>query len=249
LRNEVLVARAAARPPTFEKELEQATEGIEEGVGAGAGFAREIPLLKQQIREGLKSFAQNVPPGYEQSWKIDLGFAKNFLRNQPLFLRVKFNTAQKSPSGTFDVFWRVGVPKETQVLADARTDESGAGHIPRICHSPRSVRRARHPDGDGGQSEQCLVALHHGRRDRSVVSRRRVRAELRPRAGNHFLLDGAAGDVGLAAASFLSFPVAAFVSVAALLVVFSAGTLASAVADGTVMGVDEESGVRGLFGD
>ena len=33
--------------------------------------------------------------------------------------------------------------------------------------------------------------------------------------------------LGLAAASFLSFPVAAFVSVAALIMVFSAGTLAN----------------------
>ena len=46
----------------------------------------EVPLLRQQIKEGLKSFAQNVPPGYEQSWKIDLGFAKNFLRLKEIVL-------------------------------------------------------------------------------------------------------------------------------------------------------------------
>ncbi len=51
--------------------------------------------------------------------------------------------------------------------------------------------------------------------------------------------------LGLAAASFLSFPVAAFVSVASLMVVFSAGTLATAVTDGTIMSYNQETGVKG----
>ena len=53
--------------------------------------------------------------------------------------------------------------------------------------------------------------------------------------------------IGLASASFLSFPVATFFSLAMLVVVFSSGTLADAVASGTVLGVDEESGVAGHF--
>jgi hypothetical protein len=51
--------------------------------------------------------------------------------------------------------------------------------------------------------------------------------------------------LGLAAASFLSFPVAAFVALAALLLTFSTGTLANVVEQGTVMGQDEETGVVG----
>jgi hypothetical protein len=51
--------------------------------------------------------------------------------------------------------------------------------------------------------------------------------------------------IGLASASFLSFPVAAFFSLAMLIVVFSSGTLAEAVANGTIMGVNNETGVRG----
>lgn len=51
--------------------------------------------------------------------------------------------------------------------------------------------------------------------------------------------------IGLAAASFLSFPVAAFVALAMLSVVFSSGTLASVVEQGTVMGADEETGKVG----
>ncbi len=246
LHNEVLVARASARPPTYEKELERATEDeLKKALDRAPVSSAEIPLLRHQIKEGLKSFAQNVPPGYEQSWKIDLGLAKNFIRNEPLFLRVKFNTAQKSPSGTFDVFWQVGVPKETEfwrspgpmslapdtfhefVIPPNLFDENGILTVTVVNPNPVSL----------------LFTMEEG-------------VEVLYREGG-FGLNFARGlgiifcwmallaTLGLAAASFLSFPVAAFASVAALLVVFSAGTLATAVTDGTVRGVDSESGVRG----
>jgi hypothetical protein len=51
--------------------------------------------------------------------------------------------------------------------------------------------------------------------------------------------------LGLAAASLLSFPVAAFFSLAVLTVGLSSGTLTEALANGTVAGVDEESGAAG----
>jgi len=51
--------------------------------------------------------------------------------------------------------------------------------------------------------------------------------------------------IGLSAASFLSFPVASFVALAMLLVVFSSGTLATVVEQGTVMGADEGTGIVG----
>jgi hypothetical protein len=48
--------------------------------------------------------------------------------------------------------------------------------------------------------------------------------------------------LGLAAATFLSFPVAAFFSASLLFVVLSSGTLSTAVQEGTVLGVNHESG-------
>jgi len=54
--------------------------------------------------------------------------------------------------------------------------------------------------------------------------------------------------LGLAAASFLSFPVAAFFSLAMLVVILSSGTLADAVESGTIVGGNEETGVMGHSG-
>jgi hypothetical protein len=51
--------------------------------------------------------------------------------------------------------------------------------------------------------------------------------------------------VGLAAASFLSFPVAAFFSMAMLTVVLSGGTLADSIESGSVAAGNEETGVAG----
>jgi len=51
--------------------------------------------------------------------------------------------------------------------------------------------------------------------------------------------------LGLAAASFLSFPVAAFTSLAVLAMALSSGTLATAVSEGTIMGYDSEKNVAG----
>jgi hypothetical protein len=51
--------------------------------------------------------------------------------------------------------------------------------------------------------------------------------------------------LGLAAASFLSFPVAAFFSMAILVVGLSSGTLADAVESGTVVGGNGETGAMG----
>jgi hypothetical protein len=51
--------------------------------------------------------------------------------------------------------------------------------------------------------------------------------------------------LGLAAASFLSFPVAAFVSLSVLILGLSSGTMTSVVEEGTVLGVDHESKIAG----
>jgi hypothetical protein len=51
--------------------------------------------------------------------------------------------------------------------------------------------------------------------------------------------------IGLAAASFLSFPVAAFFALGILTMTMSSGTLATVVSEGTVMGSNAETGEVG----
>lgn len=121
LRNEVLVARASAKPASEDKAIEQETQvQLKAALEKTRVSAADLPLLRQQIKEGLKAELQVVPPGYLRTWTVDLGLARNFLKDQPLFLRIKFNSADKSPSGTFLGMWQVGVPRQTRFW---RTDE------------------------------------------------------------------------------------------------------------------------------
>ena len=246
LRNEVMVARASARPPTFDKEIEQATnEELKKALERAPVSPAEMNILRQQIKETLKADLQNVPAGYEQSWKIDLGLAKNFIRDQPLFLRVKFNTAVKSPSGTFDVYWRVGVPKETQYWQT----EGPMSLAPETFHE--FVIPPNLFDEKG-----ILTVTVANPNNASLLFTTEEGIEVLYREGG-FGLNFARGigiifcwmallsALGLATASFLSFPVAAFASLAALMIVFSAGTLSTVVADGTLMSYNQETGERG----
>lgn len=246
LHNEVLVARASARPPNFDKELNEETElQLKQALAKTEVPAADIPQLRKQIKESLKAYVQNVPPGYEQSWKIDLGLARQFLRDQPLYLRVKFNTAEKSPSGTFPVYWRVGVPRETKFW---QTEEP-------MSLAPDTFHEFEVPPGlfdDQGVLTVTVVNPNN----LSLLFTTEEGIEVLYREGG-FALNFARGlgiifcwmallaTLGLAAASFLSFPVAAFVAVAALLVVFSAGTLAATIAEGTIMTYNQETGERG----
>src|SRR3954469_6047529 len=115
LRNEVLVARGSARPEeNVGKEIESETERILRERRAATDLSpAEVNEVRKQIREQIKAQYQVVPPGYQKVWSIDLGRAKNYLQGKPLQLRIKFNAADNSTSGTFDGIFLLGVPQKT----------------------------------------------------------------------------------------------------------------------------------------
>jgi hypothetical protein len=204
----------------------------------------DAKLMRQQIKESLKADAQIVPPGYMRPWQIDLGFAKHFLRGQPLYLRVKFNAAQKSPSGTFAALWQVGDPETKRVWQSEP-----------MSLAPDTFHEFEIPpdlfDGNG-----VLTILFRNANNTALLFPLEDGMEVLYREGG-FALNFARGlgiifcwmallaALGLAAASFLSFPVAAFASLAVLAMSLSSGTLATAVSDGTIMGYNSEKGTSG----
>jgi hypothetical protein len=189
---------------------------------------------------------QIVAPGMaSRPWQVNLGLARRFLKDQPLFLRIKFNTAETSPSGTFQVACRVGVPKQTELWQT----ENFMSLAPDTFHE--FVLPANLFDKDGvltiAFANPNRVALLFPLEDGVEVLYREGGFGLNFIRGLGIIFCWMAllTTIGLSAASFLSFPVAAFASLAALLMAFSTGTLASAVEDGTIMGQDEETGVAG----
>jgi hypothetical protein len=204
----------------------------------------DLAEVRQQIREKIKAQIQVVPPGTYRTWDIDLGFARHSLKGQPLFLRVKFNAAEKSPSGTFTGLWQVGVPDKTKLWTSGPMSLA-----PDTFHEIQI-------DPDLFDANGVLTISFANLNNTTLIFPLEDGMEVLYREGG-FGLNFIRGlgiifcwmtlfaTLGLSAASFLSFPVAAFASLAALTLTLSTGTLASVVEQGTVMGANEETGAVG----
>jgi hypothetical protein len=193
----------------------------------------------------VKAAYQITPPGFMHQWEIDLGRAARSLRDQPLFLRVKFNSADKSPNGTFDGMWAAGVPRKTrlwrsEVLSQA-PDTFHEIQIAPNCFDENGVLTISFANPP--YQPALLFALEDG----VEVLYREGGFALNFVRGLGIILCWMAvlAALGLAAASFLSFPVAAFVSLGLLTMVLSSGTIAGAVSEGTIGGYNGETGVPG----
>jgi hypothetical protein len=245
LREQVLVARGSAKQPNNEAAIEAETEQILQARLKNSPVDKaDVPEVRRQIRELVRADFQLVPPGYSREWRIDLGFAKNFLHDKPLQLRVKFNSAQKSPSGTFVALWQVGVPGKTPYQRlepmSLAPDTFHEFQIPANLFDDQGVLTV---DFVNPNDTSLLFPIADGME------------VLYPEGG--FTLNFARGlgiifcwmallaALGLMAASFLTFPVAAFFSLAVVVMVLSSGTLAEAVDAGTVVGGNGETGVMG----
>jgi hypothetical protein len=249
LREQVLVARGVAKEKNFDTEIDaEAARVLSERLKSSPVTTADIPEVQKQIREQVKAELQVVPGGYSsRPWQIDLGFAKKYLQDKPLQLRVKFNSANKSSSGTYMLVWQVGDPNSQKVWQSQpmslAPDTVHEFQIPPNLFSTNGVLAivAANPNDTA-----LLFPLEDGME------------VLYPEGG--FAMNFVRGlaiifcwmallaALGLAAASCLSFPVAAFFSLAMLVVILSSGTLADAVESGTVVGGNEETGVMGHSG-
>ncbi len=245
LREQVLVARGSAKEPDSLAELNAVAERIlQERLKNSPVEKVDVPEVRKQIREAVKSDSQLVPPSYKRDWQIDLGFAKNYLHGKPLQLRVKFNSAQKNAAGTFDALWQVGDPPKTKFW---RSEP--------MSLAPDTFHEFEIPPDLFDENGLLTITFVNPNDTALLFPLDEGMEVLYPEGG--FALNFARGlgiifcwmallaALGLAAASLLSFPVAAFFALAMMLVVFSSGTLAESVDSGTVAAGNEETGQLG----
>ncbi len=248
LREQVLVARGSAKPQNYEAAIEAETEQVlKERLKTNPELDHSVDLaeVRKQIRRQVMAQYELVPPDYSHVWQIDLGFAKNFLHDHPLHLRVKFNAAQQSPSGTFLALWQVGEPNVTRLW---QTREP-------MSLAPDTFHEFQIPPNLFDSKGMLTIVFANPNGTSLLFPLEDGMEVLYPDGG--FALNFARGlgiifcwmaflaALGLAAASFLSFPVAAFFSMAVLVVGLSGGTLNEAVEAGTVAGGNAETGVMG----
>ena len=245
LREQILVARGSAKEPNDPAAIEADTEQVlRERLKSSPVEKVDVPEVRRQIREQVKAALQLVPPSYERTWQIDLGFAKNYLAGKPLQLRVKFNAAQKSPSGTFVAMWQVGVPQKTKFW---RSEP--------MSLAPDTFHEFEIPPDLFDANGLLTITFANPNPTALLFPLDDGLEVLYPEGG--FGLNFARGlgiifcwmallaALGLMAASFLSFPVATFFALAMLLVALSSGTLAESVESGSVAAGNEETGQAG----
>jgi len=243
LNNEILVARGSLKEKSPDDVIKtEAEQVLQDRLKQNPVTTVDLPEVRKQILEQVKAAYQIVPPGYERQWKIDLGWRAKLLRDQPLQLRVKFNSAAKSPSGTFDVLWQVGVPQKTKLW---RTEEP-MSLAPDTFHEFTIT-----PDLFDEKGVLTITMVNPN--NTALLFPLNEGMEVLYHEGG-FGLNFARGlgiilcwmallsAIGLASACFLSFPVAAFFSLGILAMAFSTGTLASVVSEGTIMSRSSETG-------
>ena len=252
LREQILVARGSAKPQNVAAKIDAAAESkLREQLKAKPELAKspDLPEVKRQIVEQIKAEYQLVPPDYIRVWQIDLGPEKESLLGKPLQLRIKFNASASQPgmSGTLTGLWLVGDPQKRPA------------EIEQTSLSPDTFHEFPIPADLLDDKGMLTIAFRNVNANAVMLFPIEDGIEvLYPQGG--FAMNFARGlgiifcwmallaALGLAAASFLSFPVAAFFSLSMLVVVLSSGTLAEAVGTGSVAAGNEETGESGHSG-
>jgi hypothetical protein len=237
LKNEVLIGRGSFKPPPPDVD-EIVRENVAQIMQRADRPVADRKAIEDTVREQVKAMLQAVPPrGMRKRWVFDLGIFKNQLRDLPLYLRIKFVTSEARSATanpkTYPMIWMVGPPETSKV-----------GRMNAVLPSETFHEFPLPPnvyDDQGLLTVDCInmsgdLALLFPLEDGIELLYKESGFSLNFARGLFiiYLWLALLAVVGLTAASFLSFPVAAFLSLSVLLVALASGTLSTAVKEGTV---------------
>lgn len=244
LRNEVLVARGSAKEKNLAADINQeAEQRLAERLQRTPVTKADLPEARRQILEQVKAEYQVVGPSFIRIWEIQLPHPER-LRDRPLQLRVKFMTSDGSSDGTRAGLWQAGVPGKTPVwrseVMSLAPETFHEFQIPPNLFDDQGLLTIQflNPNDkallfmlDDGMEVLYPMGGFGGNFARGI--------------GIIFCWMVLLATIGLTASTFLSFPVAAFVSLGVLFITLSSGTMANAVAEGTVANYNAEKGTKG----
>jgi hypothetical protein len=243
LRSNVLTARASVREPMPDLEA-RVDQLIREQVDELRSRGVDLQEFRQHALEALKARAgmEVVPPEHYRQFRLDLSRVRDAVKDQPFFVALKFHTPVLGPKRPYELEVIAGPPDSPrrvavyQSLAAETVHEIALGTVELdgngilwVDVANRSDTPLIFPVEDGFQ-----VLYREG-----GFGLNYIRAVL-------VILCwlGLLAAIGLAAASFLSFPVAAFLATTVLILGLSTGTLKTVVEDRTVLGFEHDSNER-----
>lgn len=268
LKNELLLARGSLKqpPPDLDAKVEELLKVRLKELGPTAAAGADLATVRKDVKELLKAQFQVVPPRAGRTWVIDTGLAHRQLLNTPIYLRVKFRSAQYTlKPETFGTIWEIGPPKSEKRIRLSRPLTSDTFHEFGINlldekGNPVSdpVKNGRYSDlidADGklyitfGNPNQGALLFDLNDGMEVLYHEGGFGLNFARGAAIIFIWLGLLAAIGLAGASYLSFPVASFFSITVLVVGLSSGTIATVVNDGTFGSTNHDTGVpEGVLG-
>ncbi len=238
LRSEVLVARNSAREAVvdYKKEAENI---LRERIASGLPEGIDIRQARVYVTERVKAQYQVVQPDYMRRWEVPLGDPAR-LKDAPMFLRVRFD-ASSGFDQRHETFWEIGPPGSSTSF---RTN---------VFLVPENYTEFPIPP-NLFDSQGTLLVNFYNRNQKALIFPIEDGLEVLYRTGGFglnfirglgiiFCWLALLAALGLAGASFLSFPVAAFCAIATLFTVLSSGTLQQVIDEGGIVAVDSNTGL------
>ena len=235
LHDEIFIARAAMkeRPPDLTDDIDAL---MKRRVKRHPEYTdAELAELRQQATALIIAGITEVPPNLYRRWRIDMHTLRDRLGQRPLQLRVKFHTAKPNPDQRYLTGWIVGPTNSSQRVGIEQT-------LP-----PDSFQEFEIPTLLDDKGILCVDVVNLN--DVSISFPLQDGFELLyPEStfginfvrglGVLFCWLALLAAIGLAMASFLSFPVASFASLGLLLMGLSSSVVSSVVEQGTISGYD-----------
>ena len=239
LENEIFVARGSALPdyPDIEPYIDEyMAERLEENPNL---VDMDPTYVRSQVEEQVKASQQVVRSAHIRRWSIPVSSPES-VKDQPMFLRVKFFTSRPYDTSTYNVLWQIGPPETPQrerLSMDIAPETPIEFEInPNLLDAEGNLIVDIYNDNQ----EALLFPLEDGIEvlyKQGGFGWNYLRGMLVILCWMGFL-----AAIGLAASSFLSFPVAAFVSIGILIVGFSSGTQRQVIEQGGIGGINHETG-------
>ncbi|MEI6341038.1 MAG: DUF2628 domain-containing protein [Verrucomicrobiota bacterium] len=244
LRNEILVAREPMRAARVDLDAE--TEREFEKRRRDPTVAQMNPeFVRKQVRAQLEGRLQAVAPGQYRPVPFDFNLgpgAREKFKGRMLYIRVKFFTPEYvGLDASFDHGWEIGNVRQARPV---RFSNNFGPDVPSEFEIP----------GDLIEADGSLSLRYANLGKLTVVfpldEGIQVLCPEAPFAVNFarglcviLAWLGLLTAIGLFSASFLSFPVASFLSLGLLVIGLSSGTLKQVVEQGGVVGINHETGV------
>jgi ABC-type transport system involved in multi-copper enzyme maturation permease subunit len=243
LHQDIFVSRASARErtPDLTPQVEFYMKRAVKDPSTMTGF--DLAEIRKQITEGLKSQYTDLAPGMAHLIGIDLHTLRDHLRDQPLQLRIKFQTANANPETQFITLWRIGPTNSTRQVE--LTETFPADSFQEFTVPPNLLDDQGHLWIEVGNPNEVNLTFPLGEGIELLYPESTFGVNFMRGLVIIFCWLALLASIGLAAASFLSFPVAAFVSLAVLFIGLSSGTVSTVVEQGTITGYDASKGGYG----